>query len=528
MDFNTKFYIEDNLYIKTKKAELSLLKMNAAQKLVYSAIKKQYAVGNGVRIIILKARQEGVSTLVGAEIFTETITDFNINSVIVAHDSESTSKLFDMYKLFYNQLSDDLRPSLKANNAKILEFDKEKGHGLKSSIRCLTSGTSTVGRGSTIHKLHASEFAFWPGDIFGTWSGLIQAVPNTPDSVIIIESTANGFNEFQQFWQNAQTGKNDFYPLFIPWTALDEYRIKDPTLEPTEEEETLIKKFGVDKEQLAWRRWCIKNNCMGDINKFKQEYPITADEAFISTGKCYFNISQINDRINELQDGEPIKQGCFTYEKFVNQYGDVWLEKINWLEDKNGLIKIYKEPIKDKRYAFGVDPSGEGSDNNICIGLDAATCEQVAELSKEKMSEDDLVEQIACLSKYYNDGLIAIETNFNAYLVQLLAKIADTKQFIRENPPDAKRTHKTDRYGFKTTSASRPVILSAFRVIFNEQPEVTMSVELLREMLTFVLNETGRRYEAMQGKHDDRVLAFAIALECRKQVLNTNIGVVRI
>jgi hypothetical protein len=489
--------------------------------MIYDNIKKQYIKGKGVRLIILKARQQGASTLVSGIIFTQTVTNENINSAVVAHDAESTSKLFDMYKLFYDQLSDDLKPTLKANNAKILEFDKEQG-GLKSSIRCLTAGTKTVGRSATIHKLHASEFAFWQGSILDTWSGLIQAVPNTPESVVVIESTANGFNEFQELWEKAVNGENDFFPLFIPWTALDEYRIKDSSFEPKEDERILAKQFNLDNEQLAWRRWCIKNNCMNDLNKFKQEYPITAEEAFISTGECYFDLQAIIDRATRLKETPPLSQGYFEYDKVCDRFGNVTLNNIKWQDAPNGYIKIYMPPEKNVCYSIGGDTAGEGNDHYTAEVIDCNNLAQMAELNKQKMDEDTYSEQCVCLAKYYNEALIAIETNFNAYIVHLIAKLGYTRQYVAENPTDAQYTKFSDKFGFKTTVASRPVILSEFKIIFNQNTGVINSKELLAEMRTFVLSESGRRYEAMIGKHDDRVMAMAIAYFCRHQANTPN------
>ena len=230
-----------------------------------------------------------------------------------------------MYKLFYEKLPMELKPSLKANNAQVLEFDKQDGNGLKSNIRCMTAGSSGVGRGSTIHNLHLSEFAFWSGNKLETYAGLIQAVPNTPNTMVVIESTANGFNEFQELWQMAERGENDFEPVFIPWFALSEYRIKTMPLDYDSNELVLKTKFNVDDEQLAWRRWCIKNNCGGDLNKFRQEYPSTPQEAFVSTGECYFNVEDIVDRMTHIR--VPLKKGYFGYTKEFTANGEAQLKK---------------------------------------------------------------------------------------------------------------------------------------------------------------------------------------------------------
>ena len=207
----------------------------------------------------------------------------------------------------YDELPEPMKPEKKKSNAKELVFDKDDGKGLKSKIKCFTAGGKGVGRSDTINNLHLSELAFWQGDKKVTMTGLLQAVPNTPDTMIAIESTANGFEYFKELWDDAVAGKNDFVPIFIGWNELQEYKMPYTGFELTKEEKELQKTYGLTLEQLTWRRWCIANNCGNDIEQFKQEYPINPEEAFISTGKCYFDKQNIINRIQEVKDIKPVK-----------------------------------------------------------------------------------------------------------------------------------------------------------------------------------------------------------------------------
>ena len=512
MTINTKKYIEKCLYIKTKDSKLKILTLNEPQKRIYNVIAEMRNQNKPIRLIILKARQQGASTITSAVIFKKTVTNFNINSAVMAHDIESTNKLFDMYKLFYQKLPQELTPTIKSNNAKILEFDNDNGTGLKSQIRCMTAGTSGVGRGSTIHNLHISEFAFWSGNKWDTFNGIMQAVPNTPDSMVIVESTANGFDEFQELWQKAVNGENDFKPVFIAWFELPEYRMKGE-IELTEQEQALKDKFNLDNEQLIWRRWCIKNNCGGDLNKFRQEYPSTPDEAFITTGECYFNTEDIYQRSNELQS-IMTKKGYFTYSKYVLPSGDIKISNAKFIEDNNGMIEVYQNPTKEN-YSLGADTAGEGSDRSVAQVINIKTLEQVARLSKEKITEDEYAEQLYCLGEFYNSALIGVETNFNGYVLTLLQKMGYPYLYVRETVDKIYNTL-TKSYGFKTTVATRPQMLAELRVIFKENNRVINSLATLSEMLTFIINANGRA-EAMVGKHDDEVMALAIAYAIRNQ-----------
>lgn len=153
-----------------------------------------------------------------------------MNSFIITHKDDATTNLFNMSKLF--QEKNPVKPLLKNSNAKELIFEnptknkreKERLPGLKSKIKCATAGGKGVGRSDTLTNVHASELAFWPGEIAETYSGLMQAVPATKDSMVIIESTAKGFNFFKEMWDDAVAGRNDYVPFFAAWFEMDEYR----------------------------------------------------------------------------------------------------------------------------------------------------------------------------------------------------------------------------------------------------------------------------------------------------------------
>jgi len=166
---NVREYIETFLKIRTKDGTLMPLRLNQPQDRMYQAVKSQWDAGKPVRIIVLKARQMGFSTLTEAIIFAITATRFYTDCMIVAHKDEATANLFRMSLRYYENLPEPMKPMRKASNAHELVFDKPahyKGRrpGLGSSIKCATAGGSGVGRSATLRCLHLSEFAFWPGD----------------------------------------------------------------------------------------------------------------------------------------------------------------------------------------------------------------------------------------------------------------------------------------------------------------------------------------------------------------------------
>jgi len=272
MAINTLKFIEGCLKIKNKNAELVDLKLNPPQMKFYQAIQEQAKKGKPIRIIILKARQMGFSTLTEGIIFKKTCTAPLVSSGIVAHEISATDNLFNMSKRYHEYLPEEIRTHipLKKSNAKEVIFDFADGD---SVIKCMTAGNMSIGRSDTFQNLHVSEYAFWKGDKEQTLSGLMQAVPNLKNTMVIIESTANGYEDFKERWDKAVAGESEFIPIFCAWHELPEYTMPYDGFALTEEEKRLQERYKLTLDQLTWRRWCIKNNCNSNVDTFCQEYP---------------------------------------------------------------------------------------------------------------------------------------------------------------------------------------------------------------------------------------------------------------
>ena len=507
MSINTKKYIEEYIKIRDKNGKVIPLKLNEPQMKYYNVIKELHEQRKPIRIIILKARQMGFSTETESIIFKNVVTNHNYNAGIVAHKEDSTANLFNMSKRMLEYLPDSIKPEQKKSNAKELVFNNDKGTGLDSKMKCMTAGGKGIGRSDTFTALHLSELAFWEGDKQDILLGLLQAVPNIPESMVIIESTANGFDYFKELWDKAVAEENDFYPLFVGWNELKEYQMTYTGFELTEDEIELQTVYNLTLEQLTWRRWCIKNNCGGDIDKFKQEYPICPDEAFLSTGQCYFDKDKVIKRIRKVV--EPIKRGSFLYRYENNQ-----ISNIRFNENIKGTIKIFEEPQEGVPYVLAGDTAGKGSDNFTAQVINNITGKQVAVL-KQQYSELEYAQQVYCLGLYYNTALIGIETNFSTYPNEKLQEWDYPNLYIREKA-DTYVNRYNKSFGFKTTPVTRPLILGQLQEIVLEEIDNINDIDTLREMLTFIKNKVGRP-EAEVGFHDDLVMALAIVYYIRTQ-----------
>lgn len=516
---NPKEYCENFLYIRDKKQRLVKLKFKPAQENLYNIIKEEHRAGRPVRIIVLKGRQEGISTATEAVMFHDSATRPMVNTLIVAHQDKATSALFRMNKLFFDCLPKALQPMRKNSNAKELVFEnptrnedeKRRRPGLRSRISCVTAGGKGVGRSETFNNVHLSEFAFWSGDKKTTLLGIMQAVPDDVDTMVIIESTANGFNEFKDLWDGAVAGTNGWRPVFLPWYMEPEYR---KPLEPgavwTDEELRLKETYHLDEEQLSWRRWCIKTNCGGDEQQFRQEYPNTPDEAFLLSGDPYFNNDIIMAR--RLAAKEPMRVGMFRHREPEIEGG----APVDWKfeDDPKGYIRIFEEPKPGHPYVLGGDTAGEGSDCFTAHVIDNTDGHQVAEL-QQPLSEILYARQVFCLGRYYNDALAAIEVNFSTYPELKLEEWHYPKLYQRERF-DTFKNQMVKSFGWVTSPKTRPIILAGLHTVMEEAPELVVSFQTLGEMLTFVHGKD-RRPEAAAGERDDLVLAAAIAHAVRGQ-----------
>ena len=228
-------------------------------------------------------------------------------------------------------------------------------------------------------------------------------------------------------------------------------------------------------------------------------------------GKTVFDARAIQARLETIP--KPIKTGYFDY-----AYDGLKITDIKWVNDKGGYIDLYVLPNQRNftEFAIGGDTAGEGSDYFVADVIDAKTGDQVAKL-RHQFDADQYTRQMYCLGKYYRDALIGIEANFDSYPIMELQRLGYPKQYTRTQQDTY--TGKTEkRYGFKTTSLTRPTIISRLIEIVREHCETINSKETLEELLTIVRNEKGR-IEAPLGGHDDQMMSLAIAHHIREQVV---------
>ena len=476
--------------------------------------KEDYEAGNitDISLLVLKGRQQGFTTLVTAYQLSCSILNRNFQGFTLADKSDNSEAIFQNKAKFpYSQLPDALKPTEKYNNRKQLLFEKI------NSSWAVDTATKDVGRSRTVNFFHGSECAFWKDGIAPIQGALGEAF--TKNCIKIYESTANGYNDYQKMWDSG-VHINCFYE----WWKTREYRVNFRNTEAmTDFLHQIDTKKGWIWERLHWLRdekhlepeqlfwYWNKFDKYLDKDLIKQEYPCTPHEAFLLSGKNVFDVPVILERLQHIP--KPIKTGYFEYD-----YDGLKITNIRWINDKFGYIKIFQVPNVPQmtEYCIGGDTAGEGSDFFTGHVLDAKTGEQAAKL-KHQFDADQYTRQMYCLGYYYKWALLGIEANFDSYPIMELQRLGYPNQYTRTAQDTY--TGKTEkRFGFKTTSLTRPTAISRLIEIVREHPETINDQETLEELLTIVRNEKGR-IEAPQGGHDDDMMGLAIAHQIREQVV---------
>lgn len=481
-----------------------------------------------LKFLILKGRQQGFTQVITALQLAYAIVKHNYSGITIADCADNTENIFQKKAKFqFDHLPESLKPTTKYNNRREFLFDK-----LNSSWFIATAENGEVGRSNTLNFMHGSESAFWKS-ISKIITGLGEAM--TKSSISILESTANGYNEFKDLWDNAPD--NTWEAKFYEWWLTDEYRtdfeskeieiqfkhnINNGYSNNTHELELfkklkfLLETYRLDYNQLYW----YYNKWKGyiDKEKIKQEYPCSPSEAFLSSGRCVFDkeiIIQRKDYIEKLYKSQPPKRGYF-YFTWNNPNTKDFIKKdsIKFIEDSNGYIKIYEDTQKGYPYVIGGDTKGEGSDFFAGTIINNVTGKRVATLHAN-IDPDTYTHQIYCLGMYYNTALIGIEVNFDLYPIKELERLKYPRQYFRQQL-DTYTNQYQKKNGFKTDGNTRPLIISKEISLIRDNSDLFTDVTMLNECLTFVYDKNNRP-DAESGKHDDLLMSDMIANEIRVQ-----------
>jgi hypothetical protein len=518
-DFNR--YCRKNLKILDKAGELVQFKPNPMQQEVVDYVMECIAKGVPVRVIILKARQQGMSTVIEAIIYWWTATHKRVNAKIISHDDESAGKIATMFKRYYDNSHYMFKP-MKRYNTKDgdLTFANPKrpphdpvalaqyNPGLESMISTASSRNTQIGRGDTIRLVHGSEVAFWP-DGESLVAGLGQTVPYLPGTMVFLESTANGVGGyFYDEWQAAVGGNSNYKPFFFPWFDFPEYKMapaEDFVLTP--EERVIRRTHRLTKAQMCWRR--MKMRDFKDKKLFMQEYPATDLEAFISSGRPRFDM-EILMRMKQIAEETPVEFGYF--EQITKGLKAGTYKYVRSPEETE--LKIWKHPVRLADYTIGADVAEglETGDFSTIEVADRKTGETVARW-RGHCDPDALGYRIYELALYYNRALVGVEINNHGLTtVQVLKDLRYERLYRRETKHSERLEARTAELGWRTDQSTKRIMIDALAQAIREEVIQDFDPVFIRECMTYVVDERGIT-NAQEGCFDDTVMAKAVNLQ---------------
>lgn len=482
-------YITKYVMIKNLKDQIVPFRINPVQS-EYLRIKNASPTPKttGKRILVLKARRMGVTTFEQAQSYAMCRTRRNTECMTLAQTDKDTRKIFAMV----------LRMHKHDPNKARLDKDRTDAIAYKdmsSEFSIGTAGSTAVGRGGQLTKVHGSEVAHWAvseADCDNLTIGLNETARL---GEIVYETTANGLGGwYYDRWQEASQGKGLWYPIFLGWHLDSRNTINYDATEKeelidtlTEEEAWLFQNFKCDPGRLLWRREKMR---VGS-KLFRQEYPATPEEAFMFSGTAYFDTETIDKMLKRCQ--EPIRE-------------------------TRGML-VWKEPEPDRKYVIGVDTSegNDTSDDTPIAVLDWKTGEQVARYNG-KLKPHLLGKRAVEMAKFYNGALLAVENNNTGHSVlntimnqEMYSHVYWHEDLVSDDP---KESHTP---GWRTTAKTRPLLLSELDEALENGYMIVHDKLFLSQCKVFRDAGTGKSEVSRKtGSHGDLVFAWGIAWQARK------------
>ena len=366
---------------------------------------------------------------------------------------------------------------------------KPKYDNVRELLFSATSSNYWVGvegRGGTIHRLHVSEAAFMH-DFPKVAASTFETVPRDGD--IIVESTANGLNEFYDWWEESQKGKTEFATHFYNWTWDAEYRDKPADMSFRKHYQSLARsydlivdiqeRFNLTDEQFYW--YYLKARRLRNL--VKQEYPTTPEEAFLSANAAAFDLFRVAQIV-----GKP---------KISTFIG----------------VDLYYKAQKGHQYIMGIDTAeGVGNDGTAIEVVDADKMREVASFYDKTIRPDQTATLAIRLAQMYNNAYIVPERNSSGLTTVLKLQELGYNNIYRDRTIDKITKKAKNQLGFRTTSTTRDVMIDDFVEKFDNGEIEINSPEVISQMKTFVRKDNGKR-EHEGGKHDDSLFALFLAIQ---------------
>lgn len=513
------------------------LTLNSAQRRVTSLLEEDRRAGRPLRMILLKARQWGGSTLVEAYMaWLQTAVERNWNSLICAQVGQTASSI----RRLYDDLMESYPPELWTEEDApamtgvpgMANSRRMAGRGARVTVASSFSSESV--RGLDYQMAHMTEVAFWKDSERMTPEDFVRGVTGgiamTAHSMVVLESTANGMgNYFHREWLRAEEGRSALRPVFVGWQDIDFYELEpsDPAalLAAMDAYEWELWRQGLSLHKIAW--YHDRRREMSSDRAMMTEFPTRAAEAFAMTGHSVF----APEGLERLREGcrRPGERGDMVSLSGA-VIGERALEGPRFVADQGGEMEVWERPrvsgSGDCRYIVAVDIGGRSrsSDWSVITVFDRqgwGSPEVVAQW-RGHCDHDLLGWRAAMVARWYDDALLVIESNTletdtgaSAYILDELAQWYDRLYSRRVN--DSRGPGYDVRPGFHTNRTTKAVAVETLIAAVRDGAYVERCAEAIDEMAAYEQRPDGS-FGAKRGSHDDMVMTRAIALYVAREL----------
>jgi hypothetical protein len=545
-------FIEECLQVRhIEGGKVVPFRLSVGQRIVVRKIRWYLRIGRPVRLIILKSRRQKISSLCQALAYWYTSTRAYVNGLTCADKNDLTEKIFEQgVKFFYD--SDErrfygVRPETETSSKRELKFGnpdrktRADQPGLQSLLAVTSAESKEPGRGDTLHFLHASEASYWPEDP-PPYQAMGIALSNAPDTIAVVEATANGAaGFFHETWQAARAGRNEFVPIFLPWWIDPDNQVEvtkeevdswEWVLTEEEDEQAYAARYKLSFEQLKWRRQTIASpKCYkpgrSRYEVFKQEYPACEDEAWLSSSRNFFIPKKIKEWKDHAQKGarkplylaRVVNEGPPLDDRGPGRLTPVQpeLEK-----DPDGELAVYAEFDPLEEYLVVCDPAeGIAGRDEHAIGVLARNAFEFAAVYRStSLSTREIAHVAALLGWFYDRAMVVVEANNHggAVLQELLRILYPKLWYHRDvTKPGEEQGGKP---GWVQSYALR---MYALKLLEAESREPLLGMpeeDFFDQLRTFVWPAVRQgekmpdnpKPAAMAGHNDDLVMMVAMAL----------------
>ncbi|MBP5688882.1 MAG: hypothetical protein J6X22_09625 [Muribaculaceae bacterium] len=505
--------------------------LNRPQRRVLQILERQRLANQPLRLIMLKARQWGGSTLVQIYmIWIQLVLKENWNSVICGHLQQTAAAIKSMYNRVLRRYPKEFCPDGK--RPKFVTFEGSHNVRQLSSSESLviiaSAQSEDAVRGYDVKMAHLSEVAFWPDTTLHSPDDLIRSiggtVPLEPMTMIVLESTANGVgNYFHTEWQRAKSGHSDKEPVFVPWHEIEIYQL------PVTDAKKLISELD-DYEKKLWEDHCTLEQINWYHHKRKEysshvlmqaEFPSNDVEAFLTTSRNVFDpnlLESLRDTCNlPCECGDIVASGAKTVagSRFEKGFG-------------SNAMKVWKMPEPSERryrYLVAVDVGGRREDadwsviavfDTHCDASEDQDCRpEVVAQWRGHLDMDQMAWKAAKIARFYNNALLVFESNS----IECDQLVGDTllKSIGMNYQHLYYRDNDKSKPGFHTNFKTKNEAIANLTAYIRDKAYIERDRDAINEMIDYEILPNGKSYGARKGSHDDILMTRAIGLQVIEQ-----------